>query len=91
MKERARSGKEEEGKRLEWRDKEGLRTGLEVGKPWRISAQLHPTVTAAAVSRPRTFVRRGFRVRWGIASARECREDHRRLSFIDQLILRAVL
>ena len=73
--------------------------GLKVGKPWRISAQLHPTVTAAAVSRPRTFVRRGFRVRWRIVSARECRErererereDHRRLSFIDQLILPAVL
>lgn len=51
--------------------------GLEVGKPWRISAQLHPTVTAAAVSRPRTFVRRGFRVRWRIASTRECRERER--------------
>lgn len=42
---------------VEWRDKEGLRMGLKVGKPWRISAQLHPTVTAAAVSRPRIFVR----------------------------------
>ena len=59
--ERERERPERNGRKelaVEWRDKEGLRTELKVGgKPWRISAQLHPTVTAAAVSRPRIFVR----------------------------------
>lgn len=60
-------GRKRKGEIGEKRGREGVRVarqgGIEngggwgVGKPWRISAQLHPTVTAAAVSRPRTFVR----------------------------------